>query len=351
VTKCSRPPIPPHPDSSDISCSFGGSSRPAVYAQKLPAHDAQSEDNPVLGQLHAARVHGVGARVRSILWRRLQRATRRVIFVARNILSGGRHAVNLQRQVWSAVASSDIAAVQRAYEEGLSVSFPLCRLGPHTRAQDGLSRKTPLHLAAARGDSRMVRALIQMGACVHEVDQRGRSALHAAVRRGHLGAVGVLLKLGARVNQQADGVNSSLETPLHLAVCRPFLTSTRLLLQYGAQVNIATSLGETPLHIAATAGQMCMVEVLLLAGADIRARAANGWLPGTCAQKGRHNRIYSYLCKVASGRISVARMRRAEAAVALQRAHRRAKRKSRAMLDEPAGRASLVGGGLSEGSE
>lgn len=41
-------------------------------------------------------------------------------------------------------------------------------------------------------------------------------------------------------------------------------------------------------------------------------RAINGWTAATSAQKARHNNIYSYLCKVASGRISLHRMRRAQ---------------------------------------
>lgn len=75
----------------------------------------------------------------------------------------------------------------------------------------------------------MVRALIQMGAQVDEVDERGRSALHRAVKRGHLGVVGVLIKLGANVNKRAYGITQ--EAPLHLAARGRYSACLRLLLE------------------------------------------------------------------------------------------------------------------------
>ena len=83
--------------------------------------------------------------------------------------------------------------------------------------------------AAGKGDSRMVRALVRMGAHVDELDHAGRSALHRGVRAGHLGVVGVLLKLGADVNLRARGRN--LEAPLHLAARARFSACLRLLVQ------------------------------------------------------------------------------------------------------------------------
>ena len=97
--------------------------------------------------------------------------------------------------------------------------------------------------AASRGDSRMVRALIQMGAHVDEVDERGRTALHRAVKRGHLGVVGVLLKLGANVNKQAQG--EAHEAPLHLAARGRYSASLGLLLEVSALSPCASALLST----------------------------------------------------------------------------------------------------------
>ena len=62
--------------------------------------------------------------------------------------------------------------------------------------------------AAKRGDSRMVRALLDMRAVVDAIDHRGRSPLHVAVRGGHLGVLGVLLKRGADANLKASALRS-----------------------------------------------------------------------------------------------------------------------------------------------
>lgn len=108
----------------------------------------------------------------SRVFRFLQRAARRVTFLARNILSRGQLAKHLRRrvffprppssfglsiqhdlrlivlddQVWSAVAAGDVTVIKAAFQQGLSISFPLRLLGPHSCARDARSNKTPLHL-------------------------------------------------------------------------------------------------------------------------------------------------------------------------------------------------------------
>jgi hypothetical protein len=49
-------------------------------------------------------------------------------------------------QVWSGVASGDIAGVELGYLQGLSLDFRLAALGPHKKPRHNLSQKTPLHL-------------------------------------------------------------------------------------------------------------------------------------------------------------------------------------------------------------
>ena len=83
----------------------------------------------------------------------------------------------------------------------------------------------------------------------------------------------------------------------------------------------------SPLLWVAREALVAALRALLIAGADWRPRAINGWTAATCAQKARHNRVYVYLSKEASGRISVKRMQRAEAATLLQRARRDNRRK------------------------
>ena len=75
--------------------------------------------------------------------------------------------------------------------------------------------------AAKRGDSRMVRALLDMRAVVDDIDHVGRSALHVAVRGGHLGVLGVLLKRGADANLQASALRS--QAPVHMPVLLKYI--------------------------------------------------------------------------------------------------------------------------------
>jgi hypothetical protein len=49
-------------------------------------------------------------------------------------------------QVWSAAAAGDVRVIKEAFQQGLSISFPLRLLGPHSCARDARSNKTPLHL-------------------------------------------------------------------------------------------------------------------------------------------------------------------------------------------------------------
>lgn len=100
--------------------------------------------------------------------------------------------------------------------------------------------------AAKRGDSRMVRALLDMGAPVDHADHLGRAALHVAVRGGHLGVLGVLLKHGADANTQAAGLKC--EAPVHIAAKRRFTGSLNLLLQVGRAPSCALPLVRQPSH-------------------------------------------------------------------------------------------------------
>jgi hypothetical protein len=112
--------------------------------------------------------------------------------------------------------------------------------------------------AAGQGNSRMVRALIDMGASVNLVDEDGRSALHFAVRRGHVGALGVLLKLGAKVNMQAHAGKGKGETGLHLAVGHAYLASIRLLIQVRHAYRRPPSPAPLLPRCCAACGQACI---------------------------------------------------------------------------------------------
>jgi len=76
---------------------------------------------------------------------------------------------------------------------------------------------TPLAMAAWRGKTEAVRALIRQGADVNALDSEGYTALARAVTCGRADSVRVLLQSGARTDIQGPGVRPTLQ----LAAAQP----------------------------------------------------------------------------------------------------------------------------------
>ena len=89
--------------------------------------------------------------------------------------------------------------------------------GADVNAQSGLSehRKSPLYLAAAKGDISMSRTLLALGADVNQRSAGGFTALHTAAGAGNVGLVELLLHHGALAHEVGGEENW---TPLHRAV-------------------------------------------------------------------------------------------------------------------------------------
>lgn len=63
---------------------------------------------------------------------------------------------------------------------------------------------TALHLAAIKGNSKIIGELIKRGAAVDARDIKQRTALHLASNNGHLEAMKSLLDAGADVNATSN---------------------------------------------------------------------------------------------------------------------------------------------------
>ncbi|KAF9302456.1 hypothetical protein BGZ74_005330 [Mortierella antarctica] len=114
----------------------------------------------------------------------------------------------------------------------------------------------PLHFAAARGHSEVVRILVdQAGAGVDIQDREGETALLKASYSGSLPTVCFLLKRGANVHQRdKDGW-----TALHNASSRGYIDIAQVLLEKGeADINARSKMGHTPLINAASKGDVAM---------------------------------------------------------------------------------------------
>ena len=143
---------------------------------------------------------------------------------------------NDQLRLFIAVEDNDIGTIKR-----LLVSRMLdmdCVIKSHT----------PLQGAAIRGNTNLVKLLLDNGAdpnkTAHWGHSHGLTALHWAV--DHKDVVKLLLNRGAAPNQ----VNEFGETPLHWAAKRGNKEVVELLLKGGAEPGKTNGSGKTPLCIA-----------------------------------------------------------------------------------------------------
>jgi len=119
--------------------------------------------------------------------------------------------------------------------------------GVDVNARFGGNGDTALHRAAARGQVRAVRLLLDRGASVNAADDEGTTPLLAATYRGHREVVKLLLERGAAVNAQE--MRYRLSSLTH-AVGRNDKELVKLLLRYGADPLLKAADGRTALDRA-----------------------------------------------------------------------------------------------------
>lgn len=131
--------------------------------------------------------------------------------------------------------------------------------------QDDMKR-TLVHWAVSNRSVKTLTCLLDAGAPVNETDKWKRTPLFIAALRGDIQMATKLLERGADVDLCNDGGLS----PLHVGYHK--VKMTKLLVKNGADVNLQDSDGWTMLHIVAFSGSPKSVKYLLNSGADPKVR-------------------------------------------------------------------------------
>lgn len=107
----------------------------------------------------------------------------------------------------------------------------------------GEQNGVPLHKAASRGHSNIVRELIEFGADVSIENEYKNTALHFAAARNNVDILRLLIAAGADVNCKGDYDS----TALHYAIKYKFFDVAKFLIESGADVNLRDQHSRSPL--------------------------------------------------------------------------------------------------------
>ncbi len=141
----------------------------------------------------------------------------------------------------NAVNSQDVARVKELLRQGV---------GPNETDENG---DAPLIIAAYRGYTEIVRALLEAGADLGVLDPNMKAtALHAAAYAGRTEAARLLIEYGIDVDKQGpyNGYPA-----LHDAIWKNTVETAKVIVDAGANLNLKSNDGQTPLELARQGGR------------------------------------------------------------------------------------------------
>lgn len=154
--------------------------------------------------------------------------------------------------------------------------------------------RTPLHLAAAEGHTRVCSLLLEKGAHVSVRDRWGNTPLGDAVDSGHVEVQSLLGSHGAVPDERKYN-----DEMLHFEIMRNAaagdLEAVRILVVAGADVTHSDYDRRTPLHLACSEGHHEVAELLLVNGASSEARDRKDRSPVDDAVTNGHRNILRVL--------------------------------------------------------
>ena len=157
----------------------------------------------------------------------------------------------------------------------------LIAAGANVNEIEGWWVRTPLHLAAAKHDSRAMRILLAHQPDIEAFDGHGQTPLHVAAAYGAQETAEILLASGADIHSQGENGGA---TPLQLAAASGSEKMVAFFLNWGATVTFRDRAGARILHYAAK-GNARQVAALLAKHDDmhldlyINEEDKRGWTP------------------------------------------------------------------------
>ncbi|KAL3670782.1 hypothetical protein V7S43_003968 [Phytophthora oleae] len=177
-----------------------------------------------------------------------------------------------------AAAYKQVKMIKLLLEAGADVNAQAC------------NRETALRFATT-ANAECVRLLLDGGADIDMAGSNNCSPLQRAVTSGLVDVVTLLLSRGANCNS----VDDDGDTVLHEAVLHGHSEIVRLLLEHGASVDVANGMGWTPLILASQRGHTDMATLLIEKDASVDVRTGDDRTALTLAAEEGHLEIVRVL--------------------------------------------------------
>lgn len=180
---------------------------------------------------------------------------------------------------------------------------------------------TPLRLAIAKGQKRVMELLLERGASMDAVYTDGYTPLSIAAYYGNHAIVETLLQ-DPGVSQHLEAKQRLGRTPLALAASEGHEEVLRLLLTHGASLDTIDNKGDNPLTVAVWKGYDNIVQILLEQGPYLlESKGYQGETPLMVAARGGNSKVVQTLLSHGARVNAKDRKERTAEALAKQKGH------------------------------